>query len=229
MLDRDLARLYGVTTKRLNEQLRRNLHRFPKDFAFRLTLAEAKDIAALRSQNATLKRGHHIKHPPHVFTERGAIMLASVLNSRIAVQASIYVVRAFVQMRAELIGYADLSRRIDALAATYDVAASQPLYCAPRQYSLSFRDEKSAFGDISRSRDDHDSSASDYLYGSWTSARCGRTGTWRNGGRSWRSGRGATCGPIYANTRRQTRLEWVLGGMLQPRTSGSGNAARRHR
>src|SRR5688572_19863625 len=77
MLDGDLANLYGVTTKRLNEQMRRNHHRFPEDFAFRLTLAEAKERAALRSQNATLKRGQHIKHPPYVFTEHGAIMLAS--------------------------------------------------------------------------------------------------------------------------------------------------------
>src|SRR6185503_6113202 len=67
MLDGDLAKLYGVTTKRLNEQLRRNRHRFPEDFAFHLTLDEAKEIAALRSQIATLKRGHHIKHPPYVF------------------------------------------------------------------------------------------------------------------------------------------------------------------
>jgi hypothetical protein len=120
MLDHDLARLYGVTTKRLNEQLRRNRHRFPKDFAFRLTLVEAKELAASRSQNATLNRGHNIKHAPHVFTEHGAIMIASVLNSKIAVQASIYVVRAFVQMRTALMEYGDLSRRIDALAATYD-------------------------------------------------------------------------------------------------------------
>ncbi len=120
MLDNDLARLYGVTTKRLNEQLNRNRHRFPKDFAFRLTLAEAKEIAASRSQNATLKKGQNIKHPPHVFTEHGAIMLASVLNSRVAVQASVYVVRAFVQMRTALMEYADLSHRIDTLEATYD-------------------------------------------------------------------------------------------------------------
>lgn len=120
MLDGDLANLYGVTTKRLNEQLRRNRHRFPEDFAFRLTLEEAKDLTALRSQNATLKRGRHIKHPPHVFTEHGAIMLASVLNSKVAVQASIYVVRAFVQMRSALAEYGALSRRIDSLEATYD-------------------------------------------------------------------------------------------------------------
>jgi ORF6N domain len=120
MLDHDLARLYGVTTKRLNEQLRRNRHRFPKDFAFRLTIVEAKEVAGSRSQIATLNRGHNIKHAPHVFTEHGVIMLASVLNSKVAIQASIFVVRAFVQMRGALMEYADLSRRIDALAATYD-------------------------------------------------------------------------------------------------------------
>jgi hypothetical protein len=120
MLDHDLARLYGVTTKQLNQQLKRNLQRFPKDFAFQLTLPEAKNIADLRSQNVTLKRGHHIKHPPHVFTEHGAIMLASVLNSKVAVQASIYVVRAFVQMRAALAQYAELARRIDELEARHD-------------------------------------------------------------------------------------------------------------
>ena len=117
MLDFDLAKLYGVQTLRLNEQVRRNRARFPGDFMFQLTAAEA---TALRSQNATLKQGQHIKHPPHVFTEHGAIMLASVLNSKVAVQASIYVVRAFVQMRAALLEYADLSRRIDKLASSYD-------------------------------------------------------------------------------------------------------------
>ncbi len=120
MLDRDLARLYGVTTKRLNEQFTRNRNRFPADFAFRLTLEEAKQLAASRSQNATLKKGQNIKYSPYAFTEHGAIMLASVLNSRVAVQASVYVVRAFVQMRAALVEYAHLSRRIDALEKTYD-------------------------------------------------------------------------------------------------------------
>ncbi|PYS35636.1 MAG: DNA-binding protein [Acidobacteria bacterium] len=120
MMDHDLAKLYGVTTKRLNQQFTRNRKRFPEDFAFRLTLAEAKEIAALRLQNATLKRGQHIKHPPHVFNEHGAIMLASVLNSKVAVEASIYVVRAFVKMRAALMEYAELSRRIDELEARYD-------------------------------------------------------------------------------------------------------------
>jgi hypothetical protein len=120
MLDGDLAKLYGVTTKQLNQQLKRNLTRFPRDFAFQLTLDEAKDIARSRSQIVTLNRGQNIKHRPHVFTEHGAIMLAGVLNSKVAVQASIYVVRAFVQMRTALAEYGALSRRIDSLEATYD-------------------------------------------------------------------------------------------------------------
>jgi len=120
MMDHDLARLYGVSTKRLNEQLRRNRKRFPSDFASRLTLAEAKQLAGSRSQIATLKKGQNIKYAPHAFTEHGAIMLASVLKSRIAIQASIYVVRAFVKMRAAQIKDADLSRRIDELESRYD-------------------------------------------------------------------------------------------------------------
>jgi len=120
MLDHDLARLYGVTTNRLNEQLRRNRKRFPADFAFRLTLTEAKELVASRSQIATLKKGRNIKYAPHVFTEHGAIMLASVLKSKTAIQASIYVVRAFVKMRVALADYGDLSRRIDELEVRYD-------------------------------------------------------------------------------------------------------------
>jgi hypothetical protein len=120
MLDHDLAVLYGVTTKQLNQQLKRNRSRFPADFAFRLTMAEAKQVAASRSQIVTLKKGLNIKHPPHVFTEHGAIMLASVLKSKVAMVASIYVVRAFVKMRAALVEYADLSRRIDELEGRYD-------------------------------------------------------------------------------------------------------------
>jgi multidrug efflux pump subunit AcrA (membrane-fusion protein) len=139
MQDRDLAELYGVTTKRLNQQLNRNRHRFPKDFAFRLTLAEAKKIEALRLQNATLKRGQHIKHSPHAFTEHGAIMLASVLHTQIAIQASVYVVRAFVQMRSALMEYAHLAIRIDALEERYDgrfkavFAAIRELMLLPEQ------------------------------------------------------------------------------------------------
>jgi hypothetical protein len=139
MLDRDLADLYGVTTKRLNQQLRRNRHRFPQDFAFRLTLKEAREIVSLRLQNATLKKGQHIKYAPHVFTEHGAIMLATVLNSAVAVRVSVHVVRAFVEMRSALIEYAHLARRIDALEEQYDgkfkmvFAAIRQLITAPNQ------------------------------------------------------------------------------------------------
>jgi len=97
MLDSDLADLYGVTTKRLNEQVRRNRGRFPADFMFRLTKEEA---AGLRSQNATSKGGRGgRRYPPSVFTEHGAIMLASVLNTTRAIGVSVYVVRAFVRLR----------------------------------------------------------------------------------------------------------------------------------
>ena len=97
MLDSDLADLYGVTTKRLNEQVRRNRTRFPPDFMFQLTKEEA---AGLRSQNATSKGGRGgRRYLPNVFTEHGAIMLASVLNTTRAVDVSVYVVRAFVRLR----------------------------------------------------------------------------------------------------------------------------------
>ena len=120
MLDADLATLYGVTTKRLNQQFRRNHHRFPDDFAFQLTLSEAKEVGSLRLQNATLKRGQHIKHPPHVFTEHGAIMLASVLNSMTAIKASMAVVDAFIRLRELLGTHKDLARKLKAMEMKYD-------------------------------------------------------------------------------------------------------------
>jgi len=100
MLDADLARLYRVSTKRLNEQVKRNKHRFPADFMFQLTSREA---SALRSQNATSKDGRGgRRYCPNAFTEHGAVMLASVLNSSVAVHASLQVVRAFVKLREVL-------------------------------------------------------------------------------------------------------------------------------
>lgn len=111
MLDSDLADIYGVPTKRLNEQVRRNLGRFPADFMFQLTAQEA--VAASRSQFATLKRGQNIKYLPHAFTEHGAVMLASVLNTPVAVSASVRVVRAFLLLRHALAAHEDLRRRVD--------------------------------------------------------------------------------------------------------------------
>jgi len=99
ILASDLAKLYGIPTKRLNEQVRRNLGRFPSDFMFQLTVAERDEAAVLRSQIATLKQGQHQKYRPFAFTEHGAIMAANVLNSPQAVAMSVFIVRAFVQQR----------------------------------------------------------------------------------------------------------------------------------
>ena len=101
ILDTDLAELYGVPVKRLNEQIKRNRQRFPPDFLFTLTRAEDRD---LRSQNATSSSAQGgRRYLPHAFTEHGAIMAATVLNSKRAIQMSIFVVRAFVQMRQALV------------------------------------------------------------------------------------------------------------------------------
>ena len=113
MIDENLAALYGVETRRLNEQVRRNADRFPADFMFQLTAAE---YAALISQNATSKPGRGGRRKlPLVFTEHGAIMAATVINSPRAVEASIYVVRAFVQLREALSSTRELATKLDAL------------------------------------------------------------------------------------------------------------------
>lgn len=114
LLDSDLAGLYGATTKRLNEQVSRNLERLPADFVFSLTNQE---ITLSRSQNATLNRGrgHNLKYSPLAFTEHGAIMAATILNSPRAVEMSVYVVRAFVQLRQMLASNAQLVRKLEAL------------------------------------------------------------------------------------------------------------------
>jgi hypothetical protein len=117
MLDADLAELYGVTTKRLNEQVKRNLGRFPHGFMFRLTKEEAQN---LRSQFATSSSWGGRRYRPLAFTEHGAVMLASVLNSETAVQASIQVVRAFVRLRQILASHAELAHKLEALEKKYD-------------------------------------------------------------------------------------------------------------
>lgn len=124
MLDEDLAALYGVTTARLNEQVKRNADRFPADFAFRLTPGEWD---ALMSQIATsndrrsagIGRGGRRKRP-NVFIEHGAVMLATVLNSPRAVRASLEIVRAFVRLREILATHRDLAEKIAELEARYD-------------------------------------------------------------------------------------------------------------
>jgi hypothetical protein len=127
MLDTDLAAFYGVPVRALNQAVKRNAARFPGDFVFQVTQTEA---ASLRSQIVTLdvgdssradaprtpsRRGRHRKYLPHAFTEHGAIMAATVLNSERAVQVSVLVVRAFVRLRQILAEHRDLARRIEAL------------------------------------------------------------------------------------------------------------------
>ena len=113
MLDADLAVLYGVPTRVLNQAVRRNLERFPEDFMVQLTWKEAKELS--RSQFVTLKRGQNPKYRPYVFTEQGVAMLSSVLRSKRAIAVNIAIMRAFVRLRAILSSHVELSRRLDEL------------------------------------------------------------------------------------------------------------------
>jgi len=126
ILDSDLAELYGISVKRLNEQVRRNRERFPSDFMFLLT---AKEHKALRSQIATSKKGRGgRRYPPHAFTEHGAIMAATVLNSKRAIEMSVFVVRAFVRMRELLVKNRQLAAKINELdrrLETHDTAIQE--------------------------------------------------------------------------------------------------------
>lgn len=119
MLDSDLAALYGVPTRRLNEQVRRNRARFPADFMFQLT---DQELESLRSQIATSKRGRGgRRYAPLVFTEQGVAMLSSVLRSKRAVLVNVEIMRAFVRLRAMAFSYRDLARQLAVLEKKYDV------------------------------------------------------------------------------------------------------------
>jgi hypothetical protein len=141
MLDFDLAELYGVPTKALNQAVRRNLERFPEDFMFQLTAEEVKNVVSQnvipsfveeggssqsvmssrpRSQSVTLKRGQNIKYLPYAFTEQGVAMLSSVLRSDRAVQVNIAIMRAFVRLRQMLSTNAELARRLEDMEKKYD-------------------------------------------------------------------------------------------------------------
>lgn len=118
MLDSDLARLYGVSTGRLNQQVRRNLTRFPPDFMLQLTPDE---VESLRLQNVISKRSRGgRRYAPLVFTEQGVAMLSSVLNSERAVQVNIAIMRAFVRLREMLATHKDLARRLNEMERKYD-------------------------------------------------------------------------------------------------------------
>jgi hypothetical protein len=125
ILDFDLARIYGVPTRRLNEQIKRNAKRFPADFLFQLTIEEAETLMPMRSQIATASKTasamrsqiataykRNVRFLPYAFTENGAIMAANVLNSPEAVRMSVFVVRAFVKMRDLLGGTKELARQL---------------------------------------------------------------------------------------------------------------------
>jgi hypothetical protein len=131
IIDADLARLYRVTTKRLNQQVQRNIERFPEDFMFQLSFGEAKSLrsqsatlneasANSRLQIATLKHGGNIKYRPYAFTEHGAIMAASVLKTEQAVKVSVYVVRAFVKLREMLSAHKELAAKLAELEGKFD-------------------------------------------------------------------------------------------------------------
>jgi len=111
MLDSDLAKIYGVTTKQLNQQFKRNRERFPDDFAFVVTNQE---LVTMRSQIVTASR-RNIRHLPAVFTEHGALMLGNILNSKTAMEASVRIVRAFVLMREQLAAHKELSQKLSEL------------------------------------------------------------------------------------------------------------------
>jgi hypothetical protein len=131
MLDSDLAELYQVDVKALNQAVRRNIDRFPADFMFQLTAEEAE---LLRSQTVTLKsgRGRHSKYLPYAFTEQGVAMLSSVLRSQRAVQVNIEIMRSFVRLREMLSSNRDLARRLDELEKRYD-AQFKAVFDAIRQ------------------------------------------------------------------------------------------------
>nr|WP_155434329.1 ORF6N domain-containing protein [Pseudoduganella danionis] len=126
LLDAELAYLYGITTKRFNEQVKRNLECFPGDFMFRLT---AEENTTLRSQNATsnqsVKERGGRRYLPFAFTEHGAIMAATILNSPRATQVSVYVVRAFVQLRELLVSNRELVLRLNELEKKAELMALQ--------------------------------------------------------------------------------------------------------
>ena len=109
ILDADLSKIYGVSTKRLNEQVRRNIKRFPDDFMFKLTAEEKNEVVANCDHLSNLRYSRAL---PLAFTEHGAIMAASVLNSPRAIEASIFVVRAFVEMRQIALKYTELADKI---------------------------------------------------------------------------------------------------------------------
>ncbi len=142
ILDEDLAEMYGVEVKRLNEQVRRNLNRFPADFMFQLTKQEFKD---LKSQFATSSLWGGRRTPPYAFSEQGVAMLSSVLHSTRAVQVNIEIMRTFVRLRRILASHADLAERLELLEQKYD-SQFRAVFDAIRQLMSTDTAEKDSIG-----------------------------------------------------------------------------------
>ena len=158
MLDADLAELYGVETKVLNQAVKRNLDRFPEDFMFRLTPREVENLrfhfgtSSLRSQFVTSKLGRGgRRHPPYVFTEQGVAMLSSVLRSKRAIQVNVEIVRTFVRLRQLLASNAQLARKLEALEKKYD-AQFKVVFEAIRQLMTPPEPRKRGIGFIVKER-----------------------------------------------------------------------------
>ena len=132
MIDSDLAKLYGVETKRLKEQVKRNLSRFPAHFMFQLTAAEAKP---LRSQFATLTRGAHSKYLPYAFTKHGVLMLSNVLKSASAIKMSIKIIDVFVRLREMISTHKDVLLKLEQLErqVTQNSEEIQTIFAAVKQ------------------------------------------------------------------------------------------------
>lgn len=147
ILDVDLAELYDVTTKVFNQAVKRNVDRFPKDFMFQLTADEAITI---RSQFVTASR-RNIRYLPYAFTEHGIIMAASILNSQRAIDASVYVVRAFIKLREMIASHKDLTKKLKELEKKYD-GQFQIVFEAIRQLIEVEEKPKRKIGYISESK-----------------------------------------------------------------------------
>ncbi len=118
MLDNNLAELYGVETRVLNQAVKRNIKRFPSDFLFQLSQAEAAELS--KSQFVTLKRGQNIKYLPYAFTENGVAMLSGVLNSDRAIAVNIQIMRTFTKLRELLANHRELRRKVEEIEKKYD-------------------------------------------------------------------------------------------------------------
>jgi hypothetical protein len=167
MLSTDLAALYGVEPKALVQAVKRNIERFPDDFMFQLTWAEAQTLllprpapGGSRSQVVTLKRGYNIKYQPYAFTEQGVAMLSSVLRSRRAVQVNVEIMRTFVRLRRILADNADLAQRLEELEKKYDVQF-RVVFDAIRRLMQTPEPKKRRIGFITTDR--HGDAGSDFI------------------------------------------------------------------